>query len=78
VQLAGAAPGQKLLDYGCGDGTFLGLVSGRFGGCWGAEIALEQLEDCWSRLRPIHNLRFADIALDQLERLSTCQRPMNC
>jgi 2-polyprenyl-3-methyl-5-hydroxy-6-metoxy-1,4-benzoquinol methylase len=62
VRLAGTGAGRKLLDYGCGDGTFLGLVADRFAECWGADIAGDQLEDCRQRFRPLPNLRFCDVS----------------
>jgi 2-polyprenyl-3-methyl-5-hydroxy-6-metoxy-1,4-benzoquinol methylase len=40
----------KLLDYGCGDGTFLKLVSNSFIEAVGADISLEQIIDCQKRL----------------------------
>jgi len=60
--LAGTGPEQKLLDYGCGDGTFLGLVSDQFRECWGADIALDQIEDCRSRFREIPNVNFCGVS----------------
>ncbi|HEY6361485.1 MAG TPA: class I SAM-dependent methyltransferase, partial [Vicinamibacterales bacterium] len=51
-------PEGKLLDYGCGDGTFIGLVAGRFKGCVGADIAPDQLDDCRRRFASLPNVRF--------------------
>jgi SAM-dependent methyltransferase len=42
--------GQRLLDYGCGDGTFLAQVEDLFPEAVGADIAGEQVEDCKARL----------------------------
>jgi cyclopropane fatty-acyl-phospholipid synthase-like methyltransferase len=36
---------EKLLDYGCGDGTFLSLMSDKFSAV-GADIEPEQVVDC--------------------------------
>ncbi len=40
----------KLLDYGCGDGTFLTMVSDLFTETVGADIAADQVADCQKRL----------------------------
>jgi SAM-dependent methyltransferase len=51
----------KLLDYGCGDGTFLSLAAdGVQQGC-GADIAADQISDCQKRLASFANLRFCTI-----------------
>ncbi len=34
VRLAESRPTEKLLDYGCGDGTFLSLMSDKFNAAW--------------------------------------------
>lgn len=49
---------QKLLDYGCGDGTFLATASGRIVEGHGADITPDQLEDCRTRFASRENLRF--------------------
>jgi 2-polyprenyl-3-methyl-5-hydroxy-6-metoxy-1,4-benzoquinol methylase len=48
--VAPAAPG-RLLDYGCGDGTFLALVHDLFPGAVGVDPAAIQVADCARRLR---------------------------
>jgi SAM-dependent methyltransferase len=48
----------KLLDYGCGDGTFLALSAGRIREGWGADVAADQIADCKERLASFDNLRF--------------------
>jgi SAM-dependent methyltransferase len=53
---------RTLLDYGCGDGTFLGMAADRIHAGCGADIAVEQIEDCRTRLRSFTNLRFCAIA----------------
>lgn len=45
-----AASKSKLLDYGCGDGTFLTIISDLFPEAVGADIAPEQIRDCQKRL----------------------------
>lgn len=62
VALAGTHPTGRLLDYGCGDGTFLGLVSGRFASCVGADVAPDQLEDCRRRLATVSNVTFCHVS----------------
>ena len=58
IALAGVDPDGALLDYGSGDGTFLGLVADRFATCLGADIALDQVEDCRHRFAAVPNVRF--------------------
>jgi SAM-dependent methyltransferase len=50
--------GGKLLDYGCGDGTFLGQVRDQFPDALGADIAAEQVADCIERFGPESTVRF--------------------
>ena len=45
--------GGRLLDYGCGDGTFLALVHDLFPGAVGADPAARQTADCARRLRDL-------------------------
>jgi 2-polyprenyl-3-methyl-5-hydroxy-6-metoxy-1,4-benzoquinol methylase len=42
--------GGRLLDYGCGDGTFLALVHDLFPGATGADVDVAQTADCARRL----------------------------
>jgi SAM-dependent methyltransferase len=56
---------EKLLDYGCGDGTFLALAADRIVEGHGVDADANQIEDCRNRLKSIENLRFfvnADLA----------------
>jgi SAM-dependent methyltransferase len=65
LELARALRGRRLLDYGCGDGTFLALL-------WasaehppqavGAELDERQIADCKARLGDREGLSFASIA----------------
>lgn len=52
----------KLLDYGCGDGTFLASVADRVREALGAEIADDLIQDCRIRLARIANLRFCHVS----------------
>jgi SAM-dependent methyltransferase len=57
--------GKRILDYGCGDGTFLGLLLiGRHppAAAVGAEIDEAQVHDCRSRFAQLPNVRFERIA----------------
>lgn len=49
---------RKLLDYGCGDGTFLAMASEKIIEGYGADITADQIEDCRIRLGCKKNLRF--------------------
>ena len=60
-KLVGHEPNRKILDYGCGDGTFLERVANRFVSCVGADIEPIQIEDCKSRFKAISNIRFFTI-----------------
>jgi 2-polyprenyl-3-methyl-5-hydroxy-6-metoxy-1,4-benzoquinol methylase len=53
---------QKLLDYGCGDGTFLSMAADRLVVGRGADIAADQVKDCQTRFADIKNIRFSTIA----------------
>jgi 2-polyprenyl-3-methyl-5-hydroxy-6-metoxy-1,4-benzoquinol methylase len=58
--LALCAPfqGRKLLDYGCGDGTFLALAREMFPGATGADVGADQVADCALRLSVTSGLAF--------------------
>jgi SAM-dependent methyltransferase len=58
AKLAGEARGGRLLDYGCGDGTFIALTHGTFVDAIGADVDEPQLEDCRRRLEPLSSVRF--------------------
>src|SRR3954468_23986599 len=49
-ELAAAGAGGALLDYGCGDGTFIALAHDLFRETTGTDIDIEQLRDCGRRL----------------------------
>jgi len=50
--------GSRLLDYGCGDGTFLGEVHDLFPTAVGADIDLNQTVDCRARFADMSGLSF--------------------
>ncbi|MGH7925293.1 MAG: class I SAM-dependent methyltransferase [Candidatus Binatus sp.] len=50
--------GGRLLDYGCGDGTFLAMVHDLFPRAAGAEIDRSRVEDCQARLRGFPTISF--------------------
>jgi SAM-dependent methyltransferase len=65
LRLAREAGGRRLLDYGCGDGTFLALLFGREphpAAAVGAEIDAVQIDDCRARLGADAGLTFTSIA----------------
>jgi len=53
---------QRLLDYGCGDGTMLTMIADRADECWGADIEDYQLADCRKRLNSLSNTRFCNVS----------------
>ena len=58
---AEAAAGGRLLDYGCGDGTFIGLTHGTFAEAVGCDIDAAQLAQCRRRLGNLEGVRFVHI-----------------
>jgi 2-polyprenyl-3-methyl-5-hydroxy-6-metoxy-1,4-benzoquinol methylase len=58
ARLAGEGGGGRLLDYGCGDGTFVALVHDRFAAAVGADVDAGQIVDCRRRLADLPNARF--------------------
>lgn len=50
VSLIEPYAGKRFLDYGCGDGTFLGMVADRFPNAVGSDIDARQNADCATRL----------------------------
>ncbi len=61
INLMGKGPFPRLLDYGCGDGTMVTMISDRADECWGADIAEDQLEDCRKRLSDFQNAHFCQV-----------------
>jgi SAM-dependent methyltransferase len=67
LRLAQEFAGKRLLDYGCGDGTFLALLMAQPGApasATGAELLPETVNDCKARVGA-RNLDF--VGLDQLD-----------
>jgi SAM-dependent methyltransferase len=65
LQLAQRFAGQRILDYGCGDGTFLALLHAtpsRPLAAVGAELDATQVDDCRSRFAGRSALAFLHIA----------------
>src|SRR6476660_1991061 len=58
-ELASAAAGGALLDYGCGYGTFIALAHDLFRETTGTDVDVEQLRDCGRRLSSASDVRFA-------------------
>jgi 2-polyprenyl-3-methyl-5-hydroxy-6-metoxy-1,4-benzoquinol methylase len=50
--------GGRLLDYGCGDATFLALIAERFALAVGTDNDRVQLADCARRFRSLENVAF--------------------
>lgn len=63
-ELASAAAGGSLLDYGCGDGTFIALAHDLFRETAGTDADLDQLRECRRRLNGMNGVQFA--SLDEL------------
>jgi len=51
--------GGRLLDYGCGDGTFVAMVHADFRETLGADVDRGQLRECALRLGDLPGVRFA-------------------
>lgn len=62
ADLAAGAGGSRLLDYGCGDGTFLALTHGTFGTAIGADVDEKQLAACRTRFEGMAGLAFLHTA----------------
>jgi len=57
-RLAAAHAGGRLLDYGCGDGTFVAMVHGDFRETAGVDVDRGQVEECAARLGHLSGVRF--------------------
>jgi 2-polyprenyl-3-methyl-5-hydroxy-6-metoxy-1,4-benzoquinol methylase len=60
-ELVSVRAGGALLDYGCGDGTFVALAHDLFRETVGADIDVEQVRHCAERLGTLQGVRFASI-----------------
>jgi SAM-dependent methyltransferase len=58
ARLVAPCAGGRLLDYGCGDGTFVALVHDRFQTVVGTDADAAQLADCGGRFRDLSNVAF--------------------
>ncbi|HVL67915.1 MAG TPA: class I SAM-dependent methyltransferase [Vicinamibacterales bacterium] len=59
--LAACGRGGALLDYGCGDGTFIALTHGLFRRAVGADVDREQLNDCRARFGTLAGVEFEEV-----------------
>jgi 2-polyprenyl-3-methyl-5-hydroxy-6-metoxy-1,4-benzoquinol methylase len=57
-QLVAPFAGRRLLDYGCGDGTFLALVQDMFPEALGVDVAADQVADCARRFAGAPGIAF--------------------
>jgi 2-polyprenyl-3-methyl-5-hydroxy-6-metoxy-1,4-benzoquinol methylase len=58
ARLALSGAGGRLLDYGCGDGTFIALTHGTFAEAVGSDIDVAQLDECRRRFGDMPGVRF--------------------
>ncbi len=56
---ATAHGGERLLDYGCGDGTFVAMVHTEFRETCGVDVDRGQIDECERRLGHLSGVRFA-------------------
>lgn len=56
--LARERAGGRLLDYGCGDGTFVALVHDQFSEVAGADVEAGQIDECRRRLGHLSGVSF--------------------
>ncbi len=57
-RLVAPAAGGRLLDYGCGDGTFVAMVHEAFAETRGVDVEPEQIEGCRARLGDLAGVSF--------------------
>ncbi len=62
ARLASSGAGGRLLDYGCGDGTFIALTHGTFAEAVGSDIDAAQLAECRRRFVDMPGVRFVRTA----------------
>lgn len=58
AELVDRFAGGRLLDFGCGDGTFAAMVHDRFATVVGTDSDAAQLADCAARFRNLANVTF--------------------
>ena len=61
LKLLGDSP-REVMDYGSGDGTFLAMAAEQIGHGVGVDLAVDQIEDCRSRLESLRNLEFHSLS----------------
>lgn len=57
--MVAARAGGRLLDYGCGDGTFVAMVHGGFAETRGVDVEPDQIAACRERLGDLSGVSFA-------------------
>jgi len=57
-RLVAAREGGRLLDYGCGDGTFVAMVHQGFRETMGCDVDPGQIDECQARLGHLPGVRF--------------------
>ncbi len=57
-RLVSGGAGRRLLDYGCGDGTFVAMVHAGFTEACGADVEPDQIAGCRARLGDLPGVRF--------------------
>jgi SAM-dependent methyltransferase len=60
-RLVAAHAGGRLLDYGCGDGTFVAMVHRNFRETTGCDVDPGQIAECRARLGHLTGVRFDDV-----------------
>ena len=66
-ELAAPRAGERLLDYGCGDGTFVAQVHDLFPLAMAVDVSMSQVQDCARRFNTLRGLTFAHVdAMDSL------------
>ena len=60
-QLAAPRAGQRLLDYGCGDGTFVAQVHDLFPSVMAVDVSMSQVQDCARRFNSLRGLTFEHV-----------------
>ncbi len=70
LRLIRESGGRRMLDYGCGDGTLLTMALDRDASCGileavGAEVGLDQIDDCRRRLGALNAVSF--VAIHELD-----------
>lgn len=75
---AAAGAGRLLLDYGCGDGTFIALTHGTFADAVGSDIDADQLAECRRRLVDLNRVQFVHTGALAAERHAGAYDVVTC